>query len=405
MVRLSRIFLITGVTLLTLILVLSRTPQAVRSYTCEDTCSGKDGDEKLACLSDVKKDCEAKLSDTANKKASLQNTVNIINNKISLAQAQINETTAQIEALEKDIESLSGKISTLNFSLDQIAQALTHRIKASYKHSRIQPIDMLLVSQGVGDFVNRYKYLKTLQENDRELMIELETTRKNYDIQKVAKEEKQAKVLGLQTELVNQKKVLDKQQKEKEYLLVVTKHEESRYQGLLTKALAELAAIQDIIAGRGNETQVGSVNEGDKIASIIPSASACSNGAHLHFEVSQSASHLNPANFLQPKSMTWNNEPDGPFAFTGSWPWPINEPIRITQGYGMTFYAATLHYYGGGPHTGIDMANVNDWSVKAVRKGTLYRGSIACGGGTLKYVHVDHSDDGYDTYYLHVNYF
>ena len=43
--------------------------------------------------------------------------------------------------------------------------------------------------------------------------------------------------------------------------------------------------------------------------------------------------------------------------------------------------------------------------VKAVKKGTLYRGGISCRGGTLQYVRVDHADDEYDTYYLHVNYF
>jgi murein DD-endopeptidase MepM/ murein hydrolase activator NlpD len=68
----------------------------------------------------------------------------------------------------------------------------------------------------------------------------------------------------------------------------------------------------------------------------------------------------------------------------------------------MTFFAATLRYYGGQPHTGIDMIN-NNLNIKSVANGTLYRGSIGCRGGTLRYVHVKH-DDGMNTYYLHVNY-
>ena len=80
----------------------------------------------------------------------------------------------------------------------------------------------------------------------------------------------------------------------------------------------------------------------------------------------------------------------------------MNDPIRITQGYGMTYYASVLKYYGGSPHTGLDMVN-DDYGVKAVRPGTLYQGAIGCGGGTLRYVRVK-QDDGYDTYYLHVNY-
>ena len=44
-----------------------------------------------------------------------------------------------------------------------------------------------------------------------------------------------------------------------------------------------------------------------------------------------------------------------------------------------------------------------NYEVKAVQKGTLYRGGIGCRGGTLQYVHVK-QDSGIDAYYLHVNY-
>ena len=71
----------------------------------------------------------------------------------------------------------------------------------------------------------------------------------------------------------------------------------------------------------------------------------------------------------------------------------------------MTYFAQQLLYYSGRPHTGLDMVNNDkDWTVKAVKPGTLYRGAIACGKGTLRYVRVKHDSEGYDTYYLHVNY-
>lgn len=98
--------------------------------------------------------------------------------------------------------------------------------------------------------------------------------------------------------------------------------------------------------------------------------------------------------------MSWDN-PDPQPQFSGSWRWPLEDPIRVTQGYGATFYSSI---YAGGMHTGVDMVNDSNYEVKAVRKGTLYRGGIGCRGGTLQYVHVDDADDEYDTYYLHVNY-
>jgi len=374
----------------------------VAAVSCEDSCDDRPDTDKPQCLQDVKKACETKLSETAATKKTLQNAIDYLDGQIGLTQSEINQTTFQIEQLETEIESLSGKISTLDFSLDQIIRLLNERIQASYKNSRINPVYLLLSSDGLKDMLSRFKYLQVAQSNDRHAIFQLEEARANYDAQKSVKEVKQAQVLGLQTELLDQKAILDGQQREKEVLLVITKHDESRFQEALAKAVAELQAIQAIIAGKGTETESGSVNEGDRIASVIPGASACSTGAHLHYEVVRNGAHQNPFGFLQSKDLIWDNS-DSAQNGSGSWPWPTNDQIRITQGYGHTSYSSI---YVGGVHTGIDMVNSNaDYTVKSSRKGTLYQGSIACGGGTLKYVRVDHSEDEYDTYYLHVNYF
>jgi murein DD-endopeptidase MepM/ murein hydrolase activator NlpD len=103
--------------------------------------------------------------------------------------------------------------------------------------------------------------------------------------------------------------------------------------------------------------------------------------------------------------VVWNNSPDEPFGFGGDWDWPLSDPARITQGYGMTFYARVRRAYGGQPHTGIDMVSKDgNFDVKAVKPGELYRGSIKCGGGYLRYVKVKHKDSNLESYYLHVNY-
>ena len=379
-------------------------PWRVFAVSCEDTCSDKSGAEKLTCLAEVKNACQSKLSETGEKKRTLQGTITFLDNKIGFTQSQINQTEYQIEKLKDEISALAGKINNLDLSLDEITALLTNRVKESYKSGRVSPVHILLASNGSTDFIARYKYFQSVKENDRKAMYELEKARVNYDREKLSKEEKQEKVLGLQENLVSQKEVLSKQQSEKQNILAVTKNDEKYFESLLSKANAEISAIQAIIAGKGDETLAGQVKEGDKIAGIIPGASACSNGAHLHFEVVQNKAHVNPASYLSPKAVSWNNSPDGQIDFSGSWRWPLNDSIRITQGYGMTFYAATMKYYGGGPHTGIDMINNADYSVMAVKAGTLYQGAINCGGGRLKYVRVKH-DDSLSTFYLHVNYY
>jgi peptidoglycan hydrolase CwlO-like protein len=327
----------------------------------------------------------------------LKTKANTLKNQIAQFNAQIALTTLKISQTQEKILLLGGRIDQLETSLEDLTEAFTSRAFETYRMTRLgDPFIFLISAPDLAGVVSRYHYLQRIQEADRNLLIRLQKAQNVYQEEKKDQEE-------LREELERQKRNLDNQKRAKANLLAVTKNDEKKYQQLLAKARAELEAIQAIIAGQGEETEVGGVSEGTRIASIIPGPSACSTGGHLHFEVVKDGHHRNPADFLIPKSVGWDNGPDGPFAFSGSWQWPLNDPIRITQGYGMTYYASTLKFYGGAPHTGIDMVNNNDYAVKAVRNGTLYRGAIGCGGGTLRYVRVK-QDDGYDTYYLHVNY-
>ena len=347
---------------------------------------------------------QKKLDEIQTQKQSLAQTINYISTKVLLTEKQIDKTKAEIAVLAEQVATLEGKIGVLNTNLSKLTEVMVERVTTSYINSTTEPSLLLLVSNGFNDFWRRYKYLKVSQKHDREVIYALEEAKVNYDTQKQVKADKQAEMEALQAKLLDQQKTLSTQQKQKEAALIVTRNDEKRYQDQLARALAEIRAIQSIIAGGGQESKVGSVAEGAAIASIISGASACSSGSHLHFEVTKDKLTVNPAQYLSSKSINWDDGPDGPFSFSGSWRWPVEEPIRITQGYGMTFYASTLHYYGGNPHTGIDMISDNGgFKVMAVKPGTLFRGAIACGGGTLRYVHVEQGD-GLSTYYLHVNY-
>lgn len=221
------------------------------AVSCEDSCDDRPDSEKPGCLADVKSACEAKLSETNAKKETLASAIEYLNSKIGLTQSEINEKTYQIQKLEDEILNLEGTISTLDLSLDQISKLLSEKIIRSYKNTRINPIYLLFGSDGFSDIISRYKYLKIAQTHNRNSIAELEIARANYDKQKTTKEQIQTQVLGLQTELLKEKQNFDYQQREKEQLLVVTQHEESRYQELLNKAIAQQQAFSRFITNQG----------------------------------------------------------------------------------------------------------------------------------------------------------
>ncbi len=334
---------------------------------------------------------EEKLAQLAEQKTTLAS-------QISYMEGQIRVTSLKISQTEEQIKMLTEKIGRLEVSLDRLASLLNERIVETYKIVEIDSLALFLSSDDFSDFVSRYKYLKMIQANDRKLLYAMETTRTDYDDQR--KEEE-----ALKEKLEKQQVLLARQKRDKEYLLEVTKSDEERYQEILATKRAEQKALLSILAGEGEVAEVGPVSAGETIATYINGASACSTGTHLHFEVQKDSQHQNPVNYLRGVSLIFEDNV-AQFTPSGSWDWPIIEPIRVTQEYGETFWTRLggLWYDF---HTGIDIVsgeydNPGPRTVKAVQDGTLFRGSVPCGGGDLKYARVDQSD-GLQTFYVHVN--
>lgn len=331
---------------------------------------------------------------------------NTLANQIAQYDAQIRLTTLKITQVEEKITLLGGRIDQLEGSLTALTSAFSGRAKETYIMARMgDPVLLLVSAQDLSDAVSRFHYLKKIQEADRDLLFRLQKAQTTY-----VEEKDQQEVL--RQELETQKQNLATQKAIKDNFLRITRNDEKKYQQLLAAARSELEAIQAIIAGKGQETQVGHVSQGTRIASIIQGASCNSSGAHTHFIVAQGGATQNPFNYLKSGigfencSGAYCGSGDAdPFNPSGSWDWPISPTIDFSQGYGVT-WAVRNTWVGSiyGFHNGIDI-NSPSSEVHAVRDGTLYRGSYVGGAGcALRYVRVDHDENNIDTFYLHVNY-
>jgi len=351
-------------------------------------------------------DCDDK-SGQENKVQELKSQTKTLSSQISIMDSQIRLTEARIEAnkreildLTLDIDTATKKITKLQDSLEKIAEVLLNRIVATYKAGSVQPLEMILSSISASNLLERLNYFRIVQRHDRILIRDVQQAKNDYTNQKDILEEKKKKVESLKLQLEAYTSQLEQEKLDKQALLAVTQNDEKIYQQKLQAALAEQAAINQITSGFGNVVSVGNVKEGDTIGHVISGRSACSSGTHLHFEVYKDKKLQDPTVYLSSKSVTFDNSPDGTFSFTGSWSWPISDPILIEQGFGMTYWAR-LGWYRGGQHTGIDLYSKSSLDTYAVKEGELFKGSIACGGGQLLFARVDQSD-GIQTYYLHI---
>jgi peptidoglycan hydrolase CwlO-like protein len=347
-------------------------------------------------------DLQSKISDKQSQEKTLSSQISVMNNQIKLTELKIDEAQQELNDLTRDITTTTTKISTLERSIEDLIKVLLDRIKVGYQVGEsAHPFEVLLTSENAATFFVRSNYLRIAQEHDRRLIIETQQAKSDYQNQKDIFEQKKQKAEALSKELEGYRSDLDQQKKDKDALLSQTKNDEAAFQRQLAAALAESQAIQGIISSGGNATKIGDIKEGDRVGQMIVGRSACSSGTHLHLEVHKNNVLESPANYLKDISVKFNTSPDPSFGFSGSWNWPLDGDIEIEQGFGMTYYARVYNAYGGGPHTGIDMYSYSSLSVKAVKDGVLYRGGVACGGGTLLFARVDQSD-GIQVYYFHI---
>lgn len=342
-----------------------------------------------------------KLRETQNKAATLTSQITYMDNQIRLTGLKMQDTAEKVVKMENEIEVLSERIGSLESSLTDMTSLLIDRVVATYKNAQIPAGLAMLSSNGFSELISKAKYLHLVQSHDKKIMFEVQSTKSDFESQKQLLEEKKVELDLLKEKLEAQKLDLDKQKQDKQSLLTITRSDEKKYQELLTKAKSEQNAIEIAMKSAIMSLKDGApINEGAEIAFMGNSgAPSCSTGAHLHMEFTQDGGRRNPADFLKSRDVTWDNAPDGPFSFGGDWNWPMEGTVRITQGYGMTYFART-GFYGGGPHTGLDMVSSNT-VIKAPKNGTLYKGSTNCGGSAMKWVAVDHGS-GVMTWYFHV---
>ncbi len=347
-----------------------------------------------------------KLEEVKQEKNTLSSAIKLIDNKTLLNEQQIRKTQLEIQVTQSEVLDLTERVEGLKTTLSELSVALIHRIQQQYKQHSGDAMSRLFATTGAEDYFKQDKYISKVRAHTQELIMTTEEKRQDYEHQRESKEQKQTQLESLQSRLSQQQTELAEQKEDKRRLLSVTQNDERNYQQQLAAAQAEAAGLLQIKAGRGNESEVGTVKEGDVIASIIPGKSFCSSGTHLHFEVIKDGNYTNPFSWLSgdPSLINSSSDPANP---SGSWRWPVQDPARITQGYGMSWYARVMRAYGGSPHTGIDLVSKSssNLQVVAVKSGTLYRGAIRCGGGNMQYVKVKHEDDpSISTVYVHVNY-
>ncbi len=342
---------------------------------------------------------QQKITDLQGQENTLSKQIILLNSKISLTTLRIDTTKSAIMKLSDEINELAQEIDRLELLLTKRSELVLRRIPESYKRHVVPQFGMVLLSQNISDFIFRIKYITTIQEQDAALLFQLKATQNNFSERKDLREKKKQQQETLKRQLENETAQLSQQKKDKQALLDQTRNSETVYQQLLAQALAEKLAIERALVDAVN---LGHVDKGQVIALVGNTGyPGCSTGAHLHFEVRLNNAWTDPSSYLSSKTVI--DDQNGGTSWTvgsGSWQWPLQDTVHITQHFGKTPWS-WRYTYSGGIHTGFDMISDSSEVIRAPNEGTLYSSSQTCGNSIIKIKYIDHGS-GIISFYLHV---
>lgn len=305
------------------------------------------------------------LDRLSKEKKTLTNTISALDKQIRLTNLKIEQYRQELAKLEFEIEQLTQTLEKLKVDLTKIEEVLTDRIRATYKKGNLTIFELLFSSGSFSDFVNRFKYLQVIQENDRRVLYQTQLAKAKFTDQKEESEKKEAEVQALKAKIEAENANLKSQKAEKNRLLAVTKNDEKKFQGMLAQLQAELESINRALGNVG--VKIGPVEKGARIAAV--GNNGCSTGPHLHFEVFENAK-------VEGGRVIGNRVDPKPYLDSGQFHKPLaayNGRSYEEGGIVTTWYGRIYHVFGyPSVHTGIDMADDLGTPIHAADKGVAY---------------------------------
>jgi len=293
---------------------------------------------------------QAKLKE----KKTLKTEIEIFDAQIYAIQLQIDATQADINLTTTEIENLNIQIRQIEEDMKQEKELLHDYLRIIYEDSRVSIIEQIASANSFSEFINRSEYLQTMQLKVKKSLEKIRKLKDEAEAKKLDLENKILNLAELKKQQITQREGINSQKVAKQELLDKTMGQESLYREQLADNKKQQAKVWA------------------EMMALIASSSG------------QNASSYSGGNG------------------NGYLSWP-SSCETITQGYGMTEFAAS-GAYSGKIHNGIDISC--GWSpVKAAAEGiVLDMGTESNSGGWGNWIVIRHPN-GLVTLYGHLSSF
>lgn len=187
---------------------------------------------------------KAILDGTKANTKSLQNEAAILNAKIKQAQATIKQRTINIEQLGKQIKDKQKTILSLEARIEKGHESLAQLIRKTNEIDEFSLPEVVLGNKDISEFFSDVDSFQTIKKDLQELFDEIRQTKNLTEKEKESLNKAQDKELDTKAAVEAQKKEVEKNEKEKQYLIQVNKTQEKSYEQVIAERQAKAGEIR-----------------------------------------------------------------------------------------------------------------------------------------------------------------
>ncbi len=192
------------------------------------------------------------LNSTKANTKSLQEEAAVLNAKIKQAQALIRQRNINIAQLGNQIKDKQNKILTLEEKIEKGHESLAQLIRKTHQIDDFSLPEVILGKKDISEFFSDVDSFQSIKRSMAELFEEVRQTKVLTEKEKASLAVAQDKELDTRAAVEAQKREVEKNEKEKQYLISVNKTQEKSYEQVIAdrqKKAAEIRAQLFRLAG------------------------------------------------------------------------------------------------------------------------------------------------------------
>lgn len=200
------------------------------------------------------------LNSTKANTKSLQNEAAQLNAKINQAKAFIKQKNIAIAQLEQDIKQKDAHIQTLEEKIDQGHDSLAQLLRKTNEIDSFSLPEVMLGNKNISDFFSDIDTFRAVNKSLADLFVQIRATKYQTEKEKTALDAQKDKEADTKAAAEQQKKQVESDEKEKQYLIKVNKTNEKTYSQVIAdrqKKAAEIRAKLFNLAGGASAIQFG----------------------------------------------------------------------------------------------------------------------------------------------------